>query len=467
MRPELLEYNLDWLFAATFNIAKKTENATPKELARLLQFAPYDSGLLTPLLALGKPAITFIDLFGEYYTNIVNAKKDGKKVVMTTFCFDPAIFYAVDNLVPVTLEIGTALTSMLWKRGSYDFMDFCTEVGFSETGCSSQRGAMGAYLAGAGAEIDMVALNMGGVCDTNANAYSFAAQYLDVPYYGLDYPAELTTEEVQEYHHKDYREFIRFIETHSGCKFDIDRLRELLEEKKIQDALLDELEEMQRLVPNPVPGLYHILIYASRYIYSGRKKYTKMLREMLEIVRQNAAEGRSGLNSGEEKIRAFLIYIDNYSLNVGMWDWFAKNGIAHMGSILTRTFAEDAPYTTGIPGTTYQINTKNLDTMIDSLADINARMPMTRTIRGPYDAPNMWLEDTLSLARIYKADCCIYNGTPGCRNTWSNVKLIARDLEAAGFPTHLVYADSFDGRVESWDTTVMRMEEFFTIRGLL
>ena len=57
MRPELLEYNLDWLFAATFNIAKKTENATEKELARLLQFAPYDSGLLGPLLALGKPAI--------------------------------------------------------------------------------------------------------------------------------------------------------------------------------------------------------------------------------------------------------------------------------------------------------------------------------------------------------------------------------------------------------------------------
>jgi hypothetical protein len=105
--------------------------------------------------------------------------------------------------------------------------------------------------------------------------------------------------------------------------------------------------------------------------------------------------------------------------------------------------------------------------MIDSLADINARMPMTRTIRGPYDAPHMWLEDTISLAKIYKVDCCIYNGTPGCRNTWSNVKLIARDLEEAGFPTHLVYADSFDGRVESWDTTVMRMEEFFSIRGLL
>jgi hypothetical protein len=152
---------------------------------------------------------------------------------------------------------------------------------------------------------------------------------------------------------------------------------------------------------------------------------------------------------------------------MAMLEWFEKKGISHIGNLLTRTFAQTAPYTTGVPGTTYRINTATLDTMIDSLADINARMPMTRTIRGPYDAPNMWLEDSISLAKMYRADCCIYNGTPGCRNTWSNVKLLARDLEAQGFPFHIVHADAFDGRVESWETTQMRLEEFYNIRGLL
>jgi hypothetical protein len=161
------------------------------------------------------------------------------------------------------------------------------------------------------------------------------------------------------------------------------------------------------------------------------------------------------------------VYIDNYSLGIAMIEWFEKMGISHIGNILSRTFAETAPYTTGVPGTTYRIDTTDLDTMIDSMADINARMPMTRTIRGPYDAPNMWLEDSISLARMYGADCCIYNGTPGCRNTWSNIKLLARDLEAQGFPTHIVHADSFDSRVEAWETTEMRLEEFYRIRGLL
>lgn len=467
MRPELKEYNLDKLFAATFRVARNLGKCSPGEIKNVLKYTPYVSRLLEPVLATGQPAVTFFDLFNDYYSNIINAKENGKKVVMTTFCFDPSIFYAIDNLAPVTLEIGTALTSMLWKRGSSDFMDYCTELGFSETGCSSQRGAMGAYLSGLGAEINLVALNMGGVCDTNANAYNFAAQYLDIPYYGLDYPAELTTEEVKEYHHRDYRGLINFLQEHTGCQFDVEKLREILEEKKKQDVLMNEIEEMQRLVPNPVPGIYHIMIYAARYTYSGMKKFTKMLEEMTEIVRDNAKNGRSGLRNGDEKNRTFLVYIDNYALGIAMFEWFEKKGISHMGNILSRTFNEAAPYTTGIPGTTYKIDTTSLDTMIDSLADINARMPMTRTVRGPYDAPNMWLEDSLSLAKQYSADCCLYNGTPGCRNTWSNVKLLSRDLEAMGYPTHIAHADSFDTRVETWEATETRLEEFYQIRGLL
>lgn len=466
MRPALKEYPLDLLFAQTFQVARKLGRSTEKEREILLQSVPYVGGLLRHILPIGKPAFTFLELMADYYTNLINARREGRKVVMTTFCFDPTIFYAFDNLVPVTLEVGTVITSILWKRGSFDFMDFCTEVGFSETGCSSQRGTMGAYLAGAGVDIDMVAINMGGVCDTNSNAYSFAAQYLNKPFYGLDYPAEIAPDEIADYHHKDYRALIHFLEKHSQSRFDIDRLRDLLEEKKIQDELTNELEEMQRLIPNPVPGIFHLLIYAARYTYSGGKKFTRMLEEMVALVRDNARAGRSGFGR-PEKCRAFLFYIDNFSFNVGMFDWLASRQVSHMGSMLSRFFPDNAPYRREVPGTCYAIDTRTLDTMIDTLADINARMPMTRTVRGPYDAPNMWLEDSLSLAKMYSADCCIYNGTPGCRNTWSNVKLIARDLEHQGYPTHLVYADAFDGRVENWETTAMRLDEFFKIRGLL
>jgi hypothetical protein len=105
--------------------------------------------------------------------------------------------------------------------------------------------------------------------------------------------------------------------------------------------------------------------------------------------------------------------------------------------------------------------------MIDSLGMINSRMPMIKSIRGPYDAPNMWLEDTLGLAKIYKADFIVYNGTPGCRNTWGMVKLLARDTEKAGFPTYIMYADAFDARVQSWEATEERFMEFLKVRRLV
>jgi hypothetical protein len=105
--------------------------------------------------------------------------------------------------------------------------------------------------------------------------------------------------------------------------------------------------------------------------------------------------------------------------------------------------------------------------MLNTVAQMNARLPMVRSIRGPYDRPGMWLEESLALAKITQADCVIYNGTPGCRNTWGMVKPFARDMERYGFPTHIMYDDAFDDRVESWSNTRERLDEFFHIRGLL
>ncbi len=196
-------------------------------------------------------------------------------------------------------------------------------------------------------------------------------------------------------------------------------------------------------------------------------EYTELLSDMAAVVRDNAQNGRSGITSGIEKKRAFFFYIDHYTLNLSLWDWLDRHGISHIGSILSRSFKDDQPYMKGMEDAAYSIDTTDLDTMIDSIAMINSRMPMVRSIRGPYDRPNMWKEESLALARVFKADCLIYNGTPGCRNTWSNVKLLAGDLEEAGYPTHIMYGDAFDERVESWESTAARLEEFFTIRGLL
>ena len=466
MRPETKEYNYDWLMGKTLSVAARVPIGTKKEIELTYGYIPYFKGVAESFINAGPPGIRFLKLLGQYYENIINAKEQGKIIAATTFCQTPAILYAMD-IVPVTFEILTAIGCLVWKRGMFDYMDYCCEVGMPETSCSSQRGYMGALLAGLAEDVKFIVCDTPGVCDTNANAFSFAASYLDKPFYQLNYPSVIGDDRSQRYHIDDYQEMIGFIEKHSGTKLDYDRLAEVLKEIDKQDAITAEIEDMLMMVPTPIPPIFNLIAYAGRFCFSGHPEYTELLEVMHASALRRIKDGVPGLSAGKEKLRAFLCYIDHYTVDMNFYDYLEQRGVAHTGSILTRNFRDGNKYVADMPTSAYGIDTSSSAAMLDSMAQMNARLPMVRSIRGPYDRPGMWLEESLACARLYQADCVIYNGTPGCRNTWGMVKPFARDMEKAGFPTHIMYDDAFDDRVESWEATKDRLDEFFHIRGLL
>ncbi|HNV47006.1 MAG TPA: 2-hydroxyacyl-CoA dehydratase family protein [Spirochaetota bacterium] len=468
MRPETREYQFDWMLWSCFSAASKLNAGTPKEYRRMLEYIPSFRGVVETVLDAGEPGQRFIEICATYLDNVINAKSRGQKTAITTFCFSPAIFYAMD-IMPICLEVISVMMTFTYKRGTTEFLDYCNEAGYTETSCSSQRGSIGAYLAGLGAEIDMIVTDTPGVCDTNANAFAFAAAYLDKPFFQLDMPPDLTGERSNEYHRADYTALISFLEQHSGKRLDLERLREKLIEVQKQDEMIAELEELARMVPNPLPVVYNFMVYASRFLFAGMPECTRTLESLLALARQNAAEGKSGISGGAERLRSYFCYIDHYVQNLKLWQMLDANGICYQGNILSRSWASNAPHVRefGTQEAAYTLDTANLDGLIDTMAMLNSRMPMIKSIRGPYDAPNMWLQDTLSLATMYNVDFIVYNGTPGCRNTWGMVKLLARDTEKAGFPTFIMYADAFDERVQSWETTRDRFMEFLNVRRLL
>ncbi len=468
MRQELREYKFDWMLHSCFSSAGKIKAGTEKEYRHMLRYIPYFRGTVEAVLDVGEAGQRFIEITGKYLDNLINARERGKKTAITTFCFSPAIFYAMD-IMPVCLEVISVMMTFAYKRGSAEFLDFCNEAGYTETSCSAQRGSLGAYLAGVGADIDMIVTDTPGVCDTNANAFAFASAYLGKPFFQLDMPPDLTGGRSSEYHREDYRALIRFLEEHSGTKLDPDRLREHLVELQKQDRMIAELEELARVVPNPLHVAYNLIVYASKFLFAGMPECTGVLEAALEESKKNAAAGKSGLAGGEEKMRAFFCYIDHYVQNLKLWEMFEEHGIGYQGNILSHYWSPADPCVRdfGQEEAAYRMELADLDTMIDSMAMVNSRMPMIKSIRGPYDAPNMWLQDTLSLAKMYSADCIVYNGTPGCRNTWGMVKLLARDSEKAGFPTYIMNADAFDERVQSWESTRERFLEFLHVRRLI
>lgn len=464
MRPEVQEYNFDWALWKTFAAASKLADGSAKELEKATRYVPYYSGILEAIFGAGKPGDSFLKMMDVYFKSAVTAHDEGKKLAMITFSLSPIIFTAMD-IVPITMEIVSAFPGMMWKRGAYDYLDHACELGLPETSCSSQRAAMGAYLGGFAEDVDFIVCNMAGSCDTNANAFAFAASYLDKPFHQLSYPSTLGDERTDKYHLDDFKELVVFLETQSGNRLDEDKLRSIFLEAEKQDAMASDLEDMMRLVPNPVPGIFQLFNYGGRLLCHGLPEYTTLLEDILKIASENMANNVSGLTSQKEKLRALVCYIDHYSLNGNFFKYLDDRGITHMGNVLSRHFLDKMNYSKGL--SSFGMDTTNLDTMVNSLAQLNAHAPMPRMVRGPYDAPNQWLDESLAMGKVYNVDCMIYAGTPGCRNTWGMVKPFSRDIEKQGYPIHLMYSDSFDDRMEAWESTCERLDEFFNIRGLL
>jgi len=465
MRRETKEYNYDWMLWSILDNAAKTCDGSRKEYESLLGLIPHLRDVLHTIISQGEPGVLLLKMLSGYLKKVLTAHEKGRKIAMTTFCFAPPILYAFD-VVPLLLEPMTVFGTLILERGTSEYLDYCCEVGFTETSCSSQRGALGAYLAGLATRPDFIVCDSPGICDTNANSYAFASAYLGIPFYQLNHPPSLTDERSRRYSNEDFRNMISFLEEQTGNKLDQDRLREITEEIRIQDKLICELTDLQQLVPSPMPSIYNLFLYSGVFLFNGTQEFTRLLKIMLKKVRDNAEKGISGTSSTIERARGFFSYIDHYTTDLRFWRWLDANDISHLGCILSSFWQEGAAYAADRKDATYHMSTESMDSMIDSLAAQMSRMPMVKSIRGPYDAPNMWLDDTLNMARLFKVDFVSYFGTIGCRNTWGMVKSYARDLERQGIPTLILYSDSFDDRVQSWEAVTDKMSEFIHLRGI-
>ncbi len=466
MKRETREYRFDWNLWTILECASKTQDGFRKEYAHLLDYVPHYAGVLEEFMRHGEPGQRFLKLLAEYMDMCVHAKQRGQTTALTTFCLAPPILYAFD-VVPLSLEAWTVLGTIVLERGTAEFLDHCCELGFTETSCSAQRGALGAWLAGLCTEMDFIVFDSPGICDTNANSFAFASAWLDKPLFQLNSPPTLTDDRALRYHREDFRALIHFLEEQTGRALNEGRLREVLEEIALQDELACELFDLAALRPSPVPPVYDLLLYGGKFMMGGLPTYTRLLESMVRTASENARRGAAGTTTGRERARAFFCYIDHYTTDARFWNWFDRQEISLLGSMLFTFWQKDAVYAKGKEDQGYSIRTDNLEGMLDSLTAQMSRMPMVKQIRGPYDAPGMMLDDALGAARALNADFVVYFGTMGCRNTWGMIKLIARDLEREGYPTLIMYADGFDDRVMSWDSITDKMTEFLNLRRIV
>jgi hypothetical protein len=467
MRDILKEYNWDWKLWAMMKGTTGIANGTENEMATMLQLMPPDmQETMIRMASGGEPNMLMGKANAEYYGNLLRAHQEGKKIALVTYNFSPAVLFAMD-IVPICLENLSGSIVNAFTKGIGEALDYCSEVGFPETACSGQRTGLGPILAGLTEKPDMVLYSTSGVCDSNAAAYAFAAEYLNIPAFQMNYPPELVNRETDDYQLADFKALLAFLEEQTGHKSDPDKFFRVCREMNVQDKLLTEIQDLETLIPNPVPTMHNMALYAANLFFKGIPVGTDILQAILQNGRENARNGVAG--NGSEKLRGLWCYIDHYCDHGKYFFELANRGISHVGSMMTDFWQPDAPISRdGKEAETYEaIDVSSMESMIKGLMGQTSRLPMIKQIRGPYDAPAMWMGDTLSAVKAFKADFMVFMGTMGCRNTWGMVKPFAREMEKAGIPTLISYSDSFDPRIESADTMLDKLLEFLKVRGLL
>ena len=465
MKRRTLEYNYDWLEWSIFANSAKLFNGTPKEISSFTGLLPSFAPVINLLGKCGEMSRLFCLALQEYLEGLLNAPKEGRKIVLNTFLADQIFLNAFDGLQPLCCELLTGFSSITFRQGTGDYYDYSVEQGFTETSCSAQRGSIGAIMAGlTSAKPALVFVGSSGPCDTNCNAVQFYAEHERLPFLTLDTPTKLTGERAAEFELKELEIAIEQIEKLTGARFNENKLRALLTEQKYQNEMICEMFELMRLVPNPMSAAAQLFVCVSQVIMGGTKIQTRLFEEVLKEARMNAKLGRAGTFSGKEKGRIFLFYIDHYSFDANFHAWCMENDYTVIPNIVWTTWYDGINYSVGHEDECYSIDTTDRQSLIRTIAAQNSRLAMNKQLRGPIDAKAQWLNDTKMMAKLMKADYLMYVGSFGCRNTWSVNKIIQREMEKLGYPVMLAFTDVFDQRSVSWTSLREQIEEFVSVR---
>ncbi len=190
------------------------------------------------------------------------------------------------------------------QRTAMEYIPVANAYGYSPDICSYLTSDIGAYLKG---ETPLKAYGMKRVprpdvllyntnqCRDVYDWFSFYAREFKVPIYGINTPRNQTTvrEDVVEVCARQMQEIVPHLEEISGKKFDIDRLREVLECSLKCSLLWEEVLNASANVPAPATFFDHCIHMGPAVVLRGRKEaveyYELLLKELKERIKNRIA----------------------------------------------------------------------------------------------------------------------------------------------------------------------------------
>ena len=385
------------------------------------------------------------EIMTEYYIAAKTAEETGKKVAWITSGGPVEPLIAMD-VIPVYPENHGAMIGAA-KMG-VDLCEKAEAMGYSSDLCSYARADIacspinGGPIGGLPKPDMLVCCN--NICGTVVKWYEVQARYYDIPLFILDTPFCHTefSDEARRYVRQQIDEYIQFLETVCGMKFDHDRMKAVgklsLEGQRMWQAILDTT------VHKPAPmsafdAFFHLaLIVTLRGTQVVVDYYTELLAEMKSRI----AEGIAAVPN--ERYR--LLWD-----NLPVWfrtRWLSEKFAAHDACLVADTYT--SAWCTSLK---YIDESDFLGTMAEGYTRIYLNIGVDEMA-----------ESVIEMIDKYDADGLVMHSNRSCKPYSLGQYDIRRIVqEKRGVPTLIIEADMVDERSFAESQIETRIDAFMEV----
>jgi len=248
-----------------------------------------------------------------------------------------------------------------------------------------------------------------------------------------------------DYFANELRKTAAFLETHTGRKLDLDKLKAVCEESNKQYELWQEYNDLRRAVPAPHGySMGGQVCYALAQVFGvGNPEVTQWFRDLVEMTEKKVSEGR-GVVEGKKEIRMFWFDLNPTTFCDLFMPWLEEE----YGAVMVMDMLGNHAYTT--------IDTSSEEEIWRGLAKRGLfDTPMVRQAIGTADG---FVNDLTRIVEDYQIDVVIWPGHMGHKEMLGTYGIIREACRELG--VHF-----FDIRMDIWDhryTPVDQIKDKFT-----
>jgi benzoyl-CoA reductase/2-hydroxyglutaryl-CoA dehydratase subunit BcrC/BadD/HgdB len=404
--------------------------------------APSAKAMMVPRVR--EVSVALLKMISRWIVEARRASREGKKVILVPFNFPVELIHAFDKAVPLTSEVLTTLGVVMLQGQGEQYWDIAMGLGLPDHLCSANAIELGSILSNEDFQPEAMVSSAPGGCDANSKIHEFVANYLEIPHFFLQKPPEDTGRGRSQYSVYT-RNLVSELEEFLDEKLTEDKLRVVMEKANRCSELYFELWDLKKAVPCPVPNLFSLSIYGTRFTMWGRDEGVKTMETMVRVAKDRLA--KKAYPAEKEVARCLWVYTSYYYDFMGFFNWMEEQGYSHLGDGLDLYFPQ-------------VIDTSSMDSMLEGIAEAGWNMPMTRQV-GAESMFRAWTEDVIWSAKELNADCAIYCGHHSCKQTWSVVSILREELmNRLGLPLLILQGDAWIKRMTPMSVLQQEIDEF-------